>query len=368
MQPLVIAVDAMGGDHAPDVVIAGAESARERYPDLSFLFYGDEAKVRPLLVRHPLLMARSVMHHTDQAVAAGARVAHFIRAGRDTSMWLAINAVVEGKALAAVSGGNTGVLMAMAKIALKPLPGIDRPAIACFYPTMRGESVLLDLGANVECGPENLVQFAVMGALFARAVLGIAEPTVGLLNIGSEDAKGTDVVRAAALQLRQQVLPGRFVGFVEGDGIAGGVVDVVVADGFAGNVALKTMEGMARMFRQSLRNSFDASLMARVGYAFSRSALMAFGHRIDPNRRNGAMFLGLDGICVKSHGGADAMGFANAISVAADLVRHGFNHDIKLGLERLRQTGGHGLVGGDDDLSPGGRGGRVPPQAPLVAT
>jgi glycerol-3-phosphate acyltransferase PlsX len=234
-----------------------------------------------------------------------------------------------------VSAGNTGALMAMAKFVLKTLPGVDRPAIASFFPTLRGESVMLDLGANTECTADNLVQFALMGSIFARTVLGLTEPTVGLLNIGSEDVKGNETVRAAATRLKETPFPGRFYGFVEGNDIATGTTDVIVTDGFTGNVALKTAEGTAKLYTEFLRRTFQSSLTARIGYLLARSAFQKLKARTDPRRYNGAMFLGLRGVCVKSHGGTDAIGFANAIGVAANLATNGFNEKIKDEMLRL---------------------------------
>lgn len=333
--PLVIALDAMGGDHAPRSVVDGAEIARVRYPGVSFLMFGDEARIRPLLDAHADLARIVEIVHTPDVVADDAKVAQALRAARKSSMRLAIDSVADGRANCVVSGGNTGVLMAMAKIVLKSLPGIDRPAIASFLPTMRGETVMLDLGANVECSPENLAQFAVMGAIFARTVLGVLQPTIGVLNVGSEEVKGNETVRTAAQLLRSMPLPGTFHGFVEGNDIPAGTVDVVVTDGFTGNVALKTAEGTARLYADFLRRTFEASLFARLGYLLARNAFKKLRHRTDPRRYNGAMFLGLQGVCVKSHGGTDALGFANAVGVAVDLVRNGFNDRIRDEIQRL---------------------------------
>lgn len=333
--PLVVALDAMGGDHAPRSVVDGAEIARIRYPGVRFLMFGDEARIRPLLDGHPELARIVEIVHTPDAVADDAKVAQALRGGRRSSMRLAIDSVAEGRAGCVVSGGNTGVLMAMAKIVLKSLPGIDRPAIASFLPTTRGETVMLDLGANVECSPENLTQFAVMGSIFARTVLGVIQPTIGLLNVGSEEMKGNETVRTAAQMLRTMPLPGTFHGFVEGNDIPAGTVDVVVTDGFTGNVALKTAEGTARLYADFLRRTFEASLFARLGYLLARNAFKKLRRRTDPRRYNGAMFLGLQGVCVKSHGGTDALGFANAVGVAVDLVRNGFNDRIRDEIQRL---------------------------------
>src|SRR5689334_16816454 len=299
---LVVALDAMGGDRAPDMVVKGASIALQRFPQVSFLLYGDESRLKPLLAKLPRLSERSTVHHTDEAVSGDAKPSMALRAGRRSSMRLAIDAVAEGQADCIVSAGNTGALMAMAKFALKMLPGIDRPAMASFFPTQRGESVMLDLGANIECDADNLVQFALLGDVFARTVLGLLQPTVGLLNVGSEDLKGHEEVRTAAARLRGGGLPIRFHGFIEGDDIAAGTVDVVVTDGFTGNIAVKTAEGMAKLFGEFLEASFRHSLSARIGYLFARGALRKLRMRSDPRRYNGAIFLGLGGIAVKSHG------------------------------------------------------------------
>src|SRR6202035_1180333 len=303
-----------------------------------FLLFGAEEKVRPLLAKRPRLASAVTLHHTGEVVADDARPSLALRTGRPSSMRLAIEAVADGRADGVVSAGNTGALMAIAKFILKMLPGIHRPAIASFFPTRRGESVMLDLGANIECDAENLVQFALMGDVFARTVLGLVQPTVGLLNVGSENLKGNDAVRGAGARLRGGMTPILFHGFIEGDDIAAGTVDVIVTDGFTGNVALKTIEGVAKLFSESLRASFDHSLLARIGYVFARRALKKCAARIEPRRYNGAMFLGLAGIAVKSHGSTDAFGFANAIGVAADLKLNGFLQKIGDDLARLNRA------------------------------
>jgi glycerol-3-phosphate acyltransferase PlsX len=335
---LTIALDAMGGDHAPQVVIAGADMARERFPGLKFLLFGDQARLTPLLGGRRELAARCVVEHTPDHVGADAKPSHVLRQGRNTSMRLAIDAVKEGRAGAAVSAGNTGALMALAKFVLKTLPGIERPAIASLVPTRRSEAVFLDLGANAECSAANLVQFAVMGEVFARAVLGFAKPTVGLLNIGTEEVKGHDRIRAAAAALRASDLPIEFHGFVEGSDLTSGKVDVVVTDGFTGNVALKVCEGTVGLYSQFLREAFKSSILAKLGYALAKPALERVRQRLDPRRYNGAMFLGLNGIVVKSHGGTDALGFANAVGVAVDLVQQGTNERITAELNRLEEV------------------------------
>src|SRR5947209_19970350 len=272
----------MGGDQAPRMVLRGADKSLKRYPQANFLLFGDETKITPLLVKMPRLSARAQIEHTSEFITNDAKPSVALRTGRQSSMRLAIDAVAEGRADGVVSAGNTGALMAMAKIALKMLPGIDRPAIASFFPTQRGETVMLDLGANIECDAENLVQFALMGDVFARTVLGLVEATVGLLNVGAEGLKGNDAVREASARLRMAVTPIRFYGFVEGDDIAAGTVDVVVTDGFTGNVAVKTAEGTVKLFGEFLDAAFRHSLLAWSGYIFAPRALRNFRLRSDP--------------------------------------------------------------------------------------
>jgi glycerol-3-phosphate acyltransferase PlsX len=338
----VIALDAMGGDRAPAIVVNGAELARQRCPQIKFIFFGDESQVAPLLDAHPALRKCSELRHTPDVISSDLTPSLALRQGRRSSMRLAINAVAEGEASCIVSAGNTGALMAIAKFVLKTLPGIDRPAIATVLPTRIGETVMLDLGANIECDAENLVQFALMGAIFCRTVLGRSEPTIGLLNIGTEELKGHDEVRIAASILRERSMPGRLHGFVEGNDITAGTVDVVVTDGFSGNIALKAIEGAAHLMSHFLKQALKSSMMSRVGYLMSHGAFKRLKARVDPRRYNGAMFLGLQGVCVKSHGGTDAEGFANAISVAHDLVAHGFN--ARIAEEMACQYGVNGVT------------------------
>ena len=335
---LTIALDAMGGDRAPAVVVEGARLARERHPELRFLLFGDEAQVGPLLRAAPDVAGCSELRHTPDRIEADAKPSQALRQGRNSSMRLAIEAVKDRAADAALSAGNTGALMATAKFVLKTLPGIDRPAIASVLPTRRSQTVILDLGANVECDAGNLVQFAVMGEVFARAVLGIAEPTVGLLNIGTEELKGDSTVRTAAALLRASDLPIGFHGFVEGNDITAGTVDVVVTDGFTGNVTLKVIEGTAGLYADFLRRAFTSTARAKLGYLLARPALERLRERLDPRRYNGAMFLGLNGVVVKSHGGTDAVGFASAIGVAVDLVSRRTNERIIGELNRVGEA------------------------------
>lgn len=311
----------MGGDNAPGIVIKGANIARQRHPEVRFLMVGREGEIRPRLDKLKKLAEVTTVLHTDDVVSPGDKPSTAIRQGRKSSMRLAINAVSEGKAEGIVSAGNTGALMGMAKFVLKTIPGVDRPAIASFFPTLRGETVMLDLGANVECDAKNLIDFAVMGKAFARTVLGVPQPTYGLLNVGSEEVKGHGALQEAREFLAGGLVPG-FHGFVEGDDITKGTVDVVVTDGFTGNVALKAAEGTAKLMSEYLNRTFRSSMLAGLGYLMARGALRKLRKRMDPRRYNGAVFLGLNAIAVKSHGGTDALGFAHACSVAIDMVKH----------------------------------------------
>ena len=333
-----IALDAMGGDEAPAIVIQGADIARERYPDVDFLIYGREPEIAPLLNKLTKLKAVATVVHTDDVVRSADKPSIALRAGRASSMRLAINAVRDGKADGVVSAGNTGALMAMAKFVLKTLPGVDRPAIAAFFPTLRGETLMLDLGANVLCDGRNLVDFAVMGNAFARCVVGVQQPTYGLLNVGSEEMKGHEALQEASAVLREAELPGEFVGFIEGDDIAKGTVDVVITDGFTGNIALKTAEGTASLISEYMRRTFKSSFFAGLGYVLARSAMRKLRKRLDPRRYNGAIFLGLNGVTVKSHGGTDALGFANAIGVAIDMIKYGIVDRTRADFANLTQT------------------------------
>ncbi|MBC8268243.1 MAG: phosphate acyltransferase PlsX [Rhodospirillaceae bacterium] len=341
---LTLSLDAMGGDNAPGMVVDGIGLALARMPHVNFLLYGDEKQLIPLLDKVPAVRSICQVRHTEDVVSNDEKAGAALRSGRNSSMRLAINAVHEGEAAGIVSAGNTGALMAMAKFVLKTLPGIDRPAIAKNFPTMQGDCIILDLGANVQCDADNLVQFAVMGEAYARKVLGIEQPSIGILNIGSEDVKGHEQLQQAAAMLQEINLPIRFHGFVEGDDITKGTVDVVVTDGFTGNIALKTAEGTARMFSNFLKEAMMNSLLSRTGALLAKKSLSKFKGRIDPRRYNGAMFLGLNGICIKSHGGADAFGFANALDVAVDLITDDLNDVIKEDLSHLDEMHPESLI------------------------
>jgi glycerol-3-phosphate acyltransferase PlsX len=336
-----LSIDAMGGNAAPNMVVDGVALAARQHSGVNFLLFGDEGRITPLVREHSGLADRVQIRHTLDVVVDTDKPSSALRSRRNSSMRLSINAVADGEAAGIVSAGNTGALMAMAMFVLKPLNGIDRPAIAGVFPTTRGQCVMLDLGANVESDADNLVQFAVMGEVFARRVLGVEAPSVGLLNVGVEELKGHDDVKRAAAILQGSGLPIRFHGFVEGDDIAAGTVDVVVTDGFTGNIVLKSIEGTAKMFVRFLKESLTGSLPGRLGGLLARPALQRFRDWIDPRRYNGAMFLGLNGICVKSHGGTDALGFANAIGVACELISDRLNEGIK---EDLAGLAAHNLT------------------------
>ncbi len=324
----------MGGDHAPAMVVDGLEIAAERHPNARFLLIGDENALAPLLARRKRAHAACTIRHTPDVITSDMKPTAALRVRRG-SMRLAIDAVAQGEASGIVSAGNTGALLALAKIVLKALPGIDRPAMAAIMPSARGDVIMLDLGANVQCDVRNLVEFAVMGDVFARTVLGIPKPTIGLLNVGSEELKGDDTVRDAAELLRRSHIAPQFHGFVEGHDITAGTTDVVVTDGFTGNAALKTGEGALKLIGDLLRQVFNRSLASRIAYLLAKPGLDRLREWLDPRRYNGAVMVGLNGVVVKSHGGTDAQGFAHALDVAIDMVVHRFTDHIREDLGRI---------------------------------
>ena len=310
----------MGGDAGPSVVVGGAALALERHPGLNFLLFGDEAKVAPELDQHPALKDRARIVHTTTVVEMDDKPSQAVRRGRNSSMWRALEAVKEGQAEVCVSAGNTGALMAMAKLVLRAMPGIERPAIAAQWPTIRRPSIVLDLGANVGATSHQLLQFALMGAGMARALLHVDRPSVALLNIGVEEIKGVEEVREAHTWLKQTELPIDYRGFIEGDQIGQGNVDVIVVEGFAGNIALKTAEGTAKQVGAYIRQALTSSWLSKLGAMLAIGGLRGLRDRMDPRRFNGGVFLGLNGLAIKSHGGTDAFGFASAIDVGIDMV------------------------------------------------
>ncbi len=332
--PFTLAVDAMGGDNAPDMVVQGLEIAAERHPSARFLLVGNEPALTALLARNRRAQAACTVRHAPDVIGNEMKPTAALRSRR-SSMRVAVDAVASMEASGLVSAGNTGALLALAKIVIKSLPGIDRPAMAGIGPSARGDVVMLDLGANVQCDVRNLVQFAVMGDVFARTVLGLTAPTVGLLNVGSEELKGNDTVREAAEILRASHLGPQFWGFVEGHDIAAGTTDVIVTDGFTGNVALKTGEGALKLIVEFLKQIFSGSLAGKLAYLLVRPGLDRLREWLDPRRYNGAVMVGLNGVVVKSHGGTDAQGFAHAVDVALDMVTHRFNDRIREDLARI---------------------------------
>ena len=332
--PYALAVDAMGGDKAPRVIIEGLATAAERHPAARFLVVGDEARLDPLFAANPRAKAASTVRHTPDLITADCKPSAALRM-RQSSMRLAIDAVAGGEAKGVVSAGNTGALLTLSKVVLKTLPGIDRPAMAAIMPSAKGDVVMLDLGANILCDARNLVEFALLGEMFARTVLGLPAPMIGLLNVGSEELKGDERLRQAADILRRSHVGAQFFGFVEGHDIMAGTTDVVVTDGFTGNVALKTGEGALRLVNDLLRQIFSGSLSSKLGYLLAKPGLEQMRVWLDPRRYNGAVMLGLNGVVVKSHGGTDAQGFAHAVDVAMDMVVHRFNERIRDGLRQL---------------------------------
>lgn len=326
---LIVSVDAMGGDAGPSVVVSALVRAVQHHRGVNFLLHGDEAVLTELVnKRRSKLDGRVKICHAPKTVTMEDKPSHALRRGRDTSMWNTLEAVKNGDAAVAVSAGNTGALMAMSMFQLGLLEGISRPAIACMMPTKQGQCIFLDVGANVEANADQLVDFAVMGEAFARAVLNVQRPTVGLLNVGSEDVKGSSAVKTAAHILSDADLPIEFSGFVEGNDIAEHKVDVVVTDGFTGNIAIKTAEGTAKMIAAYLRGALRRSPVAKLGAFLASGALKALKQKLNPRAANGGVFLGLNGIVVKSHGGTDAFGFASAIDVAIDMAEGDIAHHI----------------------------------------
>jgi len=320
---LTVSIDAMGSDAGPGMVVAALARSIVRHPAVKFILHGDETALNALLAKRAKLAERVTVRHAAEQVRMEEKPSLALRRGRNTSMWHAIESVKTKEAEVVISAGNTGALMAMSMFQLGVLQGISRPAIAAIWPTKRAQSIVLDVGANISCDAEQLVDFAVMGEAFARAILGLERPTVGLLNVGSEDMKGHDAVKSAAHMLRNASLPIEFAGFVEGDDISEGTVDVVVTDGFTGNIALKTAEGTAKLVVGYLRQALRSSLFGQIGAVIASGSLRALRRKLDPSSSNGGIFLGLNGVVVKSHGGTDAMGFAGAVDMAIEIADAG---------------------------------------------
>lgn len=313
----------MGGDHGPEVIVPGAAISLQRHPALSFMMFGDSARINAALAAHQALAAKTTVVHTDHVIAMHEKPSQALRRGKGSSMWLALDAVKTGAAHAAVSAGNTGALMAISKLVLRPIPGIERPAIAALWPTVKTECIVLDVGANIGATAEQLADFSLMGAAMARAVFQIERPSVGLLNVGTEEIKGNEDVKTAHTILKGLDLPLDYKGFIEGHQIGQGAVDVVVVEGFAGNIALKTAEGTASQIGTYLKGAMTASLITKIGAYLARGGFRVLKSKMDPRRVNGGTFLGLNGIAVKSHGGTDDYGFASAVDLAYDMADSG---------------------------------------------
>ncbi|MBL8573485.1 MAG: phosphate acyltransferase PlsX [Hyphomicrobiaceae bacterium] len=352
---ITISLDAMGGDAGPEMVIGGADVALVRRPDIRFVLFGDEARLAAIVERFPRVKAASRVVHAEVVVRMDDKPSQALRAGRwKSSMWKAIEAVKAGEAQVCVSAGNTGALMAMSKFCLRTMAKIDRPAIAAIWPTMRGESVVLDVGATVGADAQQLIDFAVMGSAMARSLFGLERPSVGLLNVGVEEVKGLEDVKTAGKLLKEANLPHLdYQGFVEGDDIGKGTVDVVVTEGFSGNIALKTAEGTAKQIAGYLREAMSRSWLAKIGYVLAKGAFDSLRAKMDPRKVNGGVFLGLNGIVVKSHGGTDAEGFAAAVELAYEMARNDLTAKIahELGMYHrasfVAETNARNAAGGE---------------------
>jgi phosphate acyltransferase len=345
----VISIDAMGGDRGPEAVVAGLAKSARKNPDIAFILHGDEPELAALVAKRPELAGRADIRHAESVVSMNDKPAQVLRNGKGSSMWSAIEAVRDHEAEVAVSCGNTGALMVLSMMRLRKLPGVNRPAIACYWPSKNpaGFNVMLDVGADVRADEHDLLQYALMGTSYARNSLGLKRPRVGLLNVGTEEHKGRTEIKAAAELIADAAEAGEFefVGNVEGSDIPSKKVDVIVTDGFTGNVALKTAEGTAGLFKSFFKEAFRATLPARIGALFAARQLKILAHRTDPRRVNGGVFLGLNGTVIKSHGSADATGFAAAVNLAFDLARHDFNHKLAA---RVASVGARGQ---DEEIS-----------------
>jgi glycerol-3-phosphate acyltransferase PlsX len=336
-QPRTIAIDVMGGDFGPEVTIPGAALSLVRHPSVNFILFGDEAKIAAALEKYPALASRSRIVHTSVTVAMHDKPSQALRRGKGSSLWLCLAAVHEKQADVAVSAGNTGALMAMAKLILRPMAGIERPALAALWPTVKSESIVLDVGANIGASARQLTDYAILGAAMARAIFHVERPTVGLLNVGVEEIKGVEVVKEANAWLKEPNALLDYRGFIEGDQIGKGTVDVVVVEGFAGNIALKTAEGTAKQINQYLKDALSRTWASRLGALLARGGFRVLRQKMDPRRVNGATFLGLNGIAVKSHGGTDAFGFASAVDLGYEMAESGLIERIASDLAQFHQ-------------------------------
>ena len=336
-ETITLSVDAMGGDHAPEIPVAGMAGLLERRPETRFIVHGDEARLKPLLAESEALQAASVLRHSDVEVSMEMKPSQALRRAKGSSMWNAVDSVKQGEADAAVSAGNTGALMAISMLVLRKIEHVHRPAMTALWPTARGRTVVLDVGANLEADAEQLVKFAIMGEAYARAVQRIARPSVGVLNIGTEEMKGHEEIRGAHARLSSGGFDLDYRGFVEGDDISMGAVDVIVTDGFTGNVALKTAEGTARLVGTFLKDALTSSVMSKLGAVLATGGLNQLKERMDPSNVNGGVLLGLNGLVVKSHGGTNALGFSTALGLASRLARSAYRDEVAANLERFSE-------------------------------
>jgi glycerol-3-phosphate acyltransferase PlsX len=339
-EPVRISLDVMGGDNGAEVVLEGAHISLKRHPNIEYLLYGIESEIMPILERYPEVQAASTVIDCEISITMDEKPSQALRKGRGkSSMWKAIEATKTGEADACISAGNTGALMAMALFCLRTQPGIDRPAMAGFWPTLRGESIVLDLGANIGAESYQLIDFAIMGAAMARAVFNVEKPTVGLLNIGVEEVKGQESVKIAGQMLNEANLDQlEYKGFVEGTDLGKGTVDVVVTEGYSGNIALKTAEGTARQIAEYLRQGLSRTWLTKLGYILAKGAFVRLREKMDPRKVNGAVMLGLNGAVIKSHGGTDGIGYASAIDLGYDIAKKELMKKISHDIEEFEQT------------------------------
>ena len=333
-----IAIDVMGSDKGPEAVIAGSSVSKTRYPNIHYTFFGDKKLVSKYTKKYKNLKGAFELIHTDDQVLPEDKPSLALRKRKNTSMGVSLTYLKQKKVDAVVSAGNTGALMAMAKLELRMLEGIIRPAIAATFPHKSGEFVMLDLGANTECNTEHLMQFAIMGAEFAKVVLGAEDPRLAILNIGTEQDKGKIYINNTDKALKESYLSKNYIGFIEGNNITSGIADVVISDGFSGNIALKTAEGVATLCSSYIRRIFESSLIGKLCFVMLSSKLAALKDKLDPRKRNGALFLGLNGIVVKSHGGADALGIASAIDIAYEFVFEDVAKKITNNISKVKVT------------------------------
>ena len=353
---ITISVDAMGGDQGPSSVVEGCALSAAKNTEIAFILHGDKAILDPLVAKKPILTGRVRVQHSPDVVQMDDKPAQVMRRGRETSMWSALTSVRENEAKAAVSCGNTGALMAVAMLRLRKLTGVHRPAIACLWPSRgaSGFNTMLDVGADVRADEESLLQYALMGAAYYRNAFNAPRPRVGLLNVGTEDHKGRAEIKEAARLITEAAEIGRyeFVGFVEGTDLASEHVDVIVTDGFTGNVALKTGEGTAKLIADTLREELTVSLSSKLGALAASGPLRRLGKRMDPRRMNGGVFLGLNGTVVKSHGSADPTGVSAAIKLAFTLAKSGFQERMEERLASVADAVEHSVLGADTPETP----------------